>query len=265
MRRVAEETSPSTSCAAPNGDDVRKRFRFQSLFQDYMELIKINSKEGFFRICVAERLLPSKLKKRRGDWWRVETRQKKRRLLSEVRFLRRKYEILSANQCQQFRLKEPSDTEPVIIDQPGNKLVLSGKPPTGKKPKPSEAARTSNYNLNSLNTHTSQCQFTKTSRKRPAESLCFVQSSSTHFRVMEAANASTSATLGVNEVAFKNGQEMNQFKLEQNHKQMQKFNRVPMIGGGSKDKLAICRDPGNNSKKIGKRKLSWRDPLVLEV
>ncbi|KAG6499287.1 uncharacterized protein LOC121993835 [Zingiber officinale] len=244
MRRVAEEPSPSTSCAAPNGDDARKRFRFQSLFQDYMELIKETEE-----------------KKRRL----VETRQKKRRLLSEVRFLRRKYEILSANQCQQFRLKEPSDTEPVIIAQPGNKLVLCGKPPTGKKPKPSEAARTSNYNLNSLNTHTSQCQFTKTSRKRPTESLCFAQSSSTHFRVMEAANASTSATLGVNEVAFKIGQEMNQFKLEQNHKQMQKFNRVPMIGGGSKDKLAICRDPGNNSKKIGKRKLSWRDPLVLEV
>ncbi|XP_074559729.1 uncharacterized protein LOC141815677 [Curcuma longa] len=252
MRRVAEELLPSTSCA-PYGDDARKRFRFQSLFQDYMELLKETEE-----------------KKRRL----VETRQKKRGRLAEVRFLRRKYEILSANQCQQFRLKEPSHTEPVIIAQPGNNLVLGGKSPTGKKPKPSEAARTSNYNLNSLNTHTSQCQFKKTSRKRPTESLCVAQSTGLfiprevppqNMRVMEAAKASTSATLGVSEVAFKNGQEMNQFQLEQNHMQMQRFRRAPMIGGISKDKLAICRDLGNNSKKIGKRKLSQRDRLLLEV
>lgn len=47
--------------------------------------------------------------------------------------------------------------------------------------------------------------------------------------------------------------------------QMERLNRVPMIGGGSNDKIAICRDFGNNSKKTGKRKLSWRDPLVLKA
>lgn len=40
MRRVAEEPSPSASFA-PYGDDARKRFRFQSLSQDYTEFLEV--------------------------------------------------------------------------------------------------------------------------------------------------------------------------------------------------------------------------------
>ncbi|XP_042399555.1 uncharacterized protein LOC121989505 isoform X4 [Zingiber officinale] len=201
-RSVAEEPSPSPSCA-PYRDDARKRVRFLSLSQDYTEFLEETEE-----------------KKRRL----LEARLRKRKLFTEARFLRRKLDTSLANPYQQVRLKEPSSTIPVI------------KPPTEKKPKVSGAARTSNYIIDNL--------------KAPPQNMM----------TMEAANASTSATLGANEVSFKNGEELNKFQLEQYYIQMERLNRVPMIGGGSNDKLVSCRDLGNNSKKTGKRKLSWRDP-----
>ncbi|XP_042454715.1 uncharacterized protein LOC122038829 isoform X2 [Zingiber officinale] len=214
-RRVAEEPSPSPSCA-PYRDDARKR--------------------------------ETEEKKRRL----LEARLRKRKLLAEVRFLRRRLETLFANPYQLVRLKEPSTTTPVI------------KPPTEKKPKVFEAARTSNYSMDNLHVNASRYQFKKMPQKKPTKSLCVAPSGlfipkevpPQNMMTMEAANASTPATLGANEVSF---------KLEQYHMQMDRLNRVPMIGGGSNDMLAICRDLGNNSKKTGKRKLSWRDPLVLKA
>ncbi|XP_042399574.1 uncharacterized protein LOC121989536 [Zingiber officinale] len=235
-RRVAEEPSPSPSYR----DDARKRVRFQSLSQDYTAFLEETEE-----------------KKRRL----LEARLRKRKLFAEARFLRRKLETLFANPYQQVRLKEPSSKTPVI------------KPPTEKKPRVSEAARTSNYSRDNLYANASQYQFKKRSQKKPTKSLCVAQSSGVfipreappqNMMTMEAANASTSATLGANEVSFKNGEELNKFHLEQYHIQMERLNRVPMIGG-SNDMLAICRDFGNNSKKTGKRKLSWRDPLVLKA
>ncbi|KAG6539110.1 hypothetical protein ZIOFF_004263 [Zingiber officinale] len=186
-RRVAEEPSPSPSCA-PYRDDARKRIRFQSLSQDYTDFLEETEE-----------------KKRRL----LEARLRKRKLLAEVRFLRRKLDTSLANPYQQVRLKDPSSTIPVI------------KPPTEKKLK-------EGHHQNMM--------------------------------TMEVTNASTSATLGANEVSFKNGEELNKFQLEQYYIQMERLNGVPMIGGGSNDKLASCRHLGNNSKKSGKRKLSWRDP-----
>ncbi|XP_042454719.1 uncharacterized protein LOC122038841 [Zingiber officinale] len=107
-RRVAEEPSPSPSCA-PYRDDARKRIRFQSLSQDYTDFLEETEE-----------------KKRRL----LEARLRKRKLLAEVRFLRRKLDTSLANPYQQVRLKDPSSTIPVI------------KPPTEKKLKVSGAART---------------------------------------------------------------------------------------------------------------------------
>ncbi|XP_042399511.1 uncharacterized protein LOC121989489 [Zingiber officinale] len=229
-RRVAEEPSPSPSCA-PYRDDARKRVRFQSLSQDYTEFLEETEE-----------------KKRRL----LEARLRKRKLLAEVRFLRRKLDTSLANPYQLVRLKEPSTTTPVI------------KPPTEKKPKVFEAARTSNYSIDNLHVNASRYQFKKRSPKKPTKSLCVAPSGlfipkevpPQNMMTTEAGNASTPATLGANEESF---------KLEQYHMQMDRLNRVPMIGGGSSDILAICRDLGNNSKKTGKRKLSWRDPLVLKA
>ncbi|XP_042399702.1 uncharacterized protein LOC121989621 isoform X1 [Zingiber officinale] len=142
-RRVAEEPSPSPSCASYR-DDARKRFRFQSLSQDYTEFLEETEE-----------------KKRRM----LVVRLRKRKLLAEVRFLRRKLETLFANPYQQVRLKEPSCTIPVI------------KPPTEKKPRVSEAARASNYNMDNLYANASQYQFKKRSQKKPTKSLCVAQSS----------------------------------------------------------------------------------------
>ncbi|XP_042399532.1 uncharacterized protein LOC121989505 isoform X1 [Zingiber officinale] len=233
-RSVAEEPSPSPSCA-PYRDDARKRVRFLSLSQDYTEFLEETEE-----------------KKRRL----LEARLRKRKLFTEARFLRRKLDTSLANPYQQVRLKEPSSTIPVI------------KPPTEKKPKVSGAARTSNYIIDNLYANASKYQFKKMFQKKPTKSLCVAQSLGfrkappQNMMTMEAANASTSATLGANEVSFKlqNGEELNKFQLEQYYIQMERLNRVPMIGGGSNDKLVSCRDLGNNSKKTGKRKLSWRDP-----
>lgn len=120
--------------------------------------------------------------------------------MSHPRFLRRKLETLFANPCQQVRLKEPSSTTPVV------------KLPSEKKPKVSEAARTSSYSIDSLYANASQYQFKKRTQKKPTKSVCVAQSSGLfiprevppqNMMTREVANACTSPTLGVNEVSFK--------------------------------------------------------------
>ncbi|KAG6534773.1 hypothetical protein ZIOFF_008676 [Zingiber officinale] len=256
-RRVAEEPSPSPSCA-PYRDDARKRVRFQSLSQDYTEFLEETEEKK-------RRLLEARLRKRKlfaearlkepssktpvikpptekklrvseAAWASnysidnlsanasqyqfkkrrlLEARLRKRKLFAEARFLRRKLDTSLANPYQQVRLKEPSSTIPVI------------KPPTEKKPNVSGAARTSNYIIDNLYANASQYQFKKMFQKKPTKSLCVAQSLGfrkappQNMMTMEATNASTSATLGANEVSFKNGEELNKFQLEQYYIQME--------------------------------------------
>nr|CAD1825626.1 unnamed protein product [Ananas comosus var. bracteatus] len=100
-RRVSMESFPSSS-SYPVGEDVRERFKFQSLLQDYEELVKE---------AEAKKM---KLQK---------TKQKKLRLLAEIKFLRRKYKSLIENRSQraQYRIKKQPHIipcSPVAIPRP---------------------------------------------------------------------------------------------------------------------------------------------------
>ncbi|RWV83494.1 hypothetical protein GW17_00054890 [Ensete ventricosum] len=61
------------------------------------------------------------------------------------------------------------------------------------------------------------------------------------------------------------GEEM-EFQSKQDTLKMGKLKRCSMNGGGSNDfKLAMCRDVGNNSNRVSKRKISWQDQVALEA
>ncbi|URE15580.1 Leucine aminopeptidase 2 [Musa troglodytarum] len=260
MRKIAKEPSPSTSCSS-FGDDARQRFKHQSLLQDYMELVK-----------------ETEAKKKKLQ----ETRLKKLQLLAEVRFLRRKYKTLSENPSQgiPFRLKKqsyrvpsPSPSPSIYVALSMSSLVPNEVPSKGKQYGDLEAASTSNFvESSSVNPF----RFKKQSHRNLRSSLCVAQSMDVSiprevpsqdkkYRVLEAVNTSTSPWFDKNQVSLLNGEEM-ELQLKQDILKMGKLKRCSMNGGGSNDfKLAMCRDVGNNSNRVSKRKISWQDQVALEV
>ncbi|XP_010942071.1 uncharacterized protein [Elaeis guineensis] len=152
-------------------------------------------------------------------------KQKKLRLSAEVKFLRRKYRCLLEN--------------------------------------PSQATL---YRLK------------KQSRKMPSTSVCIyeqpnpiVQSEvppkDRNHRAVEAAAPSTSTAIDLNQISSPNGEEMEEFQVGWEPLKLEKSKRYSTDGeGGANDlKLSICRDVGNNSNRVGKRKISWQDQVALRV
>nr|CAD1840225.1 unnamed protein product [Ananas comosus var. bracteatus] len=86
VRWVAMESAPS-SASFPGGEEARARFKHQSLLQDYVELLK-----------------ETEAKRKQV----LEKKQKKLKLLNEVKFLRRKFKSLTENPSQKtsYRLKK---------------------------------------------------------------------------------------------------------------------------------------------------------------
>ncbi|CAL9772103.1 unnamed protein product [Musa acuminata subsp. burmannicoides] len=147
-RKVRKEPSPSATCS-PFRDDVRQRFKYQSLLQDHMELLE-----------------ETEAKKKKLQ----EARQKKLQLLTEVRFLRRKQESLSEYPSQEipFRIKKqsrPTASPSVCISQSVNLPLPNGVSTRGKKYKVLETANASNSLIESLSINPSQYQFKKQSHK----------------------------------------------------------------------------------------------------
>ncbi|KAG1326550.1 hypothetical protein COCNU_01G004840 [Cocos nucifera] len=179
------ESSPSSSSYMAAGEEARARFKYQGLLQDYEELVK-----------------ESEAKKQKLQC----TMQKKLRLLSEVKFLRRKYRSLLENPSQAtlYRLK-------------------------------------------------------KQSRKMP--------STDRNHRAVEAAAPSTSTAIDLNQISSPNGEEMEEFQVGWEPPKLEKSKRYSTDGeGGANDlKLSICRDVGNNSNRVGKRKISWQDQEFSQV
>ncbi|XP_065017214.1 uncharacterized protein LOC135679196 [Musa acuminata AAA Group] len=259
MRKITKETSPSTSCSS-FGDDARQRFKHQSLLQDYMELLK-----------------ETEAKKKKLQ----ETRLKKLQLLAEVRFLRRKYKTFSENPSQgiPFRLKKQSYRVPFPSPSIYSALLMSSLVPNevptkGKQYGVLEAANTSISVMESSSVNPRR--FKKQSHRNLCSSLCVAQSMDVSiprevpsqdkkYRVLEAVNTSTSPRFDKNQVSLMNGEEM-ELQLKQDILKMGKLKRCSMNGGGSNDlKLAMCRDVGNNSNRVSKRKISWQDQVALEV
>lgn len=198
------ESSPSSSSYMAAGEEARARFKYQGLLQDYEELVKETEATN------------RKLQ---------QTKEKKLRLLAEVKFLRRKYKSLSDNPSQvtPCRLKKQSRKMPstsVSIYEPLNPIVQSEVP------------------IKERNN-----------------------------RVMEAAAPSTSAVIDLNQVSLPNGVEMEEFQVGWEPLKLEKSRRCPIDGerGANDLKLSICRDVGNNSNRVGKRKISWQDQVALRV
>ncbi|CAL9150210.1 uncharacterized protein LOC135617587 [Musa acuminata AAA Group] len=247
MRKITKETSPSTSCSS-FGDYARQRFKHKSLLQDYMELLK-----------------ETEAKKKKLQ----ETRLKKLQLLAEVRFLQRKYKTLSENPSQgiPFRLKKQSHRVPFPSPSIYIALSMSSLVPNEVPTKGKQSMESSSVN---------PLRFKKQSHRNLCSSLCVAQSMDVSiprevpsqdkkYRVLEAVNTSTSPRFDKNQVSLMNGEEM-ELQLKQDILKMGKLKRCSMNGGGSNDlKLAMCRDVGNNSNRVSKRKISWQDQVALEV
>ncbi|XP_008790172.1 uncharacterized protein LOC103707453 [Phoenix dactylifera] len=198
------ESSPSSSSYMAAGEEARARFKYLGLLQEYEELVK-----------------ETEAKKKKLQ----RTKQKKLRLLAEVKFLRRKYGSLLKNPSQAtlYRLKKQSrkmpSTSVCIYEQP-NPIVGSEIP-----------AKDRNH------------------------------------RVVEAAAPSTSTAIDLNQISLPNGEEMEEFQVGWEPLKLEKSKRSSTDGeGGANDlKLSICRDVGNNSNRVGKRKISWQDQVALRV
>ncbi|XP_072982266.1 uncharacterized protein [Typha latifolia] len=133
-RRVPMESSPSSS-SHPTADEARARFKFRSLLQDYEELLKDTE---------AKRKTLEKAK------------QKKTKLLAEIKFLERKHTLLAGNPSQrsQHRIKKksyriPSPSPP--FSQPSYKTVHCDLPLARKNHRTKEAASTSSAVVLDLN------------------------------------------------------------------------------------------------------------------
>ncbi|THU52125.1 hypothetical protein C4D60_Mb10t00710 [Musa balbisiana] len=191
-RKVRKEPSPSATCS-PFRDDVRQRFKYQSLLQDHMELLE-----------------ETEAKKKKLQ----EARQKRLQLLTEVRFLRRKQESLSEYPYHEipFRIKKqsrPTASPSVCISQSVSLPLPNGVSTRGKKYKVLEAANASNSVIESLSVNPSQYQFKKQSHKsHPHPSASHnrrkVSSQDKSYRVKEAANTSNCASplISLNQVSL---------------------------------------------------------------
>ncbi|WOL19668.1 hypothetical protein Cni_G28470 [Canna indica] len=199
-RKVSMESSPSAAGYA-HGEDARARLRYQYLLQDYEELLK-----------------ETEAKKRKLQ----ESKQKKPKLLGEVKFLRRRFKSLLQNPSQTnlYRLKKQIHKTPVpsaAIVQPAKLHAPNGVLVKGK---------------NQI--------------------------------VAPAAKPRTSMLLDLNQISLPSGEEM-ESEMQMEPPRADTLKRCSINGGQNEQKLTICRDVGNNSNRVGKRKIRWQDPVALKV
>ncbi|XP_010929166.1 uncharacterized protein [Elaeis guineensis] len=135
VRRVRPmESSPSSSSYMTAGEEARARFKYQGLLQDYEELIKeTEAKNKKFQ----------------------QTKQKKLKLLAEVKFLRSKYKTLleTPSQAAPCRLKKQTRKmqASVGISQPPNAVVRSEVPTKHRNQRIMEGAAPSTSAVIDLN------------------------------------------------------------------------------------------------------------------
>lgn len=196
---------PPPSSSYLVGEEDRARIKYEGLLQDYKDLLK-----------------ETKAKKRRLQ----KAKERKLKLSTEVKFLRKKYKSFMKNPSQEssYRLK---------------------KQQTHKKSVPS-------------------------SRINPPLNLAIkvdFSSKDNCYRTRETGAVSTSAVLDLNQTFFPNGEEMEEFQMEQDQLKMEKLKRSLMEGDAVANdlKLSVCRDVGTSSNPISKRKISWQDQVALRV
>lgn len=187
------------------GEEARARIKYEGLLQDYKDLLK-----------------ETKAKKRRLQ----KAKEKKLKLSTEVRFLRKKYKSFMKNPSQE-----------------------------------------SSYRLKKQQTHKKSVQSSRINPSLNRSIKVDFSSKDNNYRIGEAGVVNTSAVLDLNQAFFQNGEEMEEFQMEQDQPKMEKPKRSSMEGDAVANdlKLSVCRDVGTSSNPIGKRKISWQDQVALRV
>ncbi|XP_020673551.1 uncharacterized protein LOC110093105 [Dendrobium catenatum] len=119
--RVSKDPSSSSTPYFPDGDEARARFKYNSLFQDFQELLQ-ETKEKRDRL---EKIV-----------------QKKLQLLAEVKFLKRKFQQFSTTQTVQFKLKKQIHRLPSpsgCVAQPKNPVFQTELPLKRRSQKPKQS------------------------------------------------------------------------------------------------------------------------------
>lgn len=257
MKGVAAsvEIAPAPACSVY--DDPRVRLRHQSLKQDYEELLK-----------------EMEAKKKKLQMMK----QKKLTLQSEVRFLRRRHQYLTANQPSTSTMgqnsvkaqQKPIPSRKMAKERNyGRKAAALCRPPLG-------------FDLNKKGKAYNEKEATL---RNPIPGFDLNQKLKA-YNGKESTSLHSLPVLDLNQkervysrkdAAIQNMTPV--FDLNQISREEEEFNSEPWrveesnkssVRGGSEEqlndmKLSVCRNIGNGANRSGKRKISWQDQVALRV
>lgn len=257
MKNVAASVEIAPAPAFSVYDDPRVMLRHKGLKQDYEELLK-----------------EMEAKKKKLQMMK----QKKLTLKSEVRFLRRRYQYLTANQPSTSTMDQNSvkaQHTPILSRKMakernyGRKAAALRRPPLGfdlnKKGKAyneKEATLRNPVPVFDLNQKLKTYNGNESTLLNSAPVLDLNQKERVYSRKDAAVQNMTPV-----------------FDLNQISREEEEFNSEPWrveeskkgsVRGGSEEqlnemKLSVCRNIGNRANRSGKRKISWQDHVALRV
>ncbi|KAJ0881341.1 hypothetical protein HanRHA438_Chr10g0473251 [Helianthus annuus] len=230
MKGVALFSSPHVSC-----DDIRARFKHQTLLKDYLELQQETE-------AARNKLEVMK--------------QKKHTLEAEVRFLRRRHKFLSKTRPTSQQVKSH------------NVETTQYRKSKKEKVNPKKVAALPNLPL-----FPDQIQRGKTYTKKknivtsqPLPVFDFDKNVNSHgnnsFPVTEIKQKSAAVQVQARVPIF----DLNQLSIEEEEEELQESFEDQRKEQQNDLKLSICRNVGDSSTNLsGKRKISWRDLVALRV
>ncbi|KAJ0984895.1 hypothetical protein J5N97_003251 [Dioscorea zingiberensis] len=204
MKRVAMGASPPTS-SYPVGEEAKVRIKYQNLLQDYKDLLK-----------------ETKAKNRRLQ----KAKEKKLRLSTEVKFLRKKYKSFMKNPSREssYRLKKQQAHKASIpsskMNPSQNRVIQADFSPKDKNCRIRESGIVSTSAVLDLN----QAFYPN------VEDMEEFQVEQEHVKMEKPKRSSMEGEVVANDL-----------------------------------KLSICREVGTSSNHMGKRKISWQDQVALRV
>ncbi|CAI0427566.1 unnamed protein product [Linum tenue] len=271
---VTVGSSSPYAAAGAGYDDPRIRFKHESLMQDYEELLK-----------------ETEAKRKRLEMMK----QRKMTLMAEVSFLRRRFEYLTETQTQNPKPEQkllPSQTTVINKSKKArNKKTISSnhKPPASASRQPAPK-----FDLNRKGrVYTVKDSVAARSSAAPSIDLNQKQQKS-YYVGREAAMRNSGVIpdlnekermLGGKDAAARNNApffDLNQISTEEEELQtngatmtmtrIEEPRILSTLHGGIIDeqlnndlKLSACRNLGNMPSRVGKRKISWQDPVALRV
>ncbi|KAG6625593.1 uncharacterized protein LOC122299511 [Carya illinoinensis] len=247
-RAVVMESSPYDVY-----EDPRTRFKHQSLLQDFEELQKETED------------MKKKLQM---------MKQKKLTLSAEVRFLRKRYKYLIANESSNQLPKQDFVQSPkfdIRRTSTTNRKNYSRKEAALRPPVPAPDLNRKEriYNVTEAHLQKPALVFDLNQKARTFNGKgAALQTSAPIFDMnqKERIFSGKDATKQQMTPVF----DLNQISTEEELPTDSEPSRKSLLRGGSDEqhndmKLSICRNIGNGSNRAGKRKISWQDQVALRV